>query len=82
MQESFGAKDSQMMEYLRLVKQTMNQFLKVKVVQVAREQNWHVDSLITLTSSLTEEESRLIKVELVAKPSINAKVGVSMMAMA
>ena len=82
MQESFGAKDSQMMEYLRLVKQTMNQFLKVKVVQVAREQNWHVDSLITLTSSLTEEESRLIKVELVAKPSINAKVGVSVMAMA
>lgn len=71
-----------MMEYLRLVKQTMNQFLKVKVVQVAREQNWHVDSLITLTSSLTEEESRLIKVELVVKPSINAKVGVSMMAMA
>ena len=82
MQGSFEAKDSQMMEYLRLVKQTMNQFLKVKVVQVAREQNWHVDSLITLTSSLTEEESRLIKVELVAKPSINAKVGVSMMAMA
>ena len=82
MQGSFEAKDSQMMEYLRLVKQTMNQFLKVKVVQVARERNWHVDSLITLTSSLTEEESRLIKVELVAKPSINAKVGVSMMAMA
>ena len=82
MQGSFEAKDSQMMEYLRLVKQTMNQFLKVKVVQVAREQNWHVDSLITLTSSLTEEESRLIKVELVVKPSINAKVGVSMMAMA
>ena len=82
MQGSFEAKDSQMMEYLRLVKQTMNQFLKVKVVQVAREQNWHVDSLITLTSSLTEEESRLIKVELVAKPSINAKVGVLMMAMA
>ena len=82
MQGSFEAKDSQMMEYLRLVKQTMNQFLKVKVVQVAREQNWHVYSLITLTSSLTEEESRLIKVELVAKPSINAKVGVSMMAMA
>ena len=82
MQGSFEANDSQMMEYLRLVKQTMNQFLKVKVVQVAREQNWHVDSLITLTSSLTEEESRLIKVELVVKPSINAKVGVSMMAMA
>ena len=82
MQGSFEAKDSQMMEYLRLVKQTMNQFLKVKVVQVAREQNWHVDSLITLTASLTEEESRLIKVELVVKPSINAKVGVSMMAMA
>ena len=82
MQGSFEAKDSQMMEYLRLVKQTMNQFLKVKVVQVAREQNWHVDSLITLTSSLTEEESRLIKVELVVKPSINAKVGVSIMAMA
>ena len=63
-----------------MVKQIMNQFLKVKVVQVARGQNWHVDSLATLASSLIEEEPRLIKVDLVAEPSIDARVGVSMVA--
>lgn len=70
------------MEYLRLVKQTMNQFPNVKVVQVARGQNRHADSLATLASLLTEEVPQLIKVELVAKPSINARVGVSVVAMA
>ena len=44
----------------------MNQFLKAKVVQVARGHNRHVDSLATMVSSLTEEVPRLIKVELVA----------------
>ena len=44
-----------MMEYLRLAKQIMNQFLKAKVVKVAKGQNWHADSLATLASSLTEE---------------------------
>ena len=58
----------------------MNQFLKVKVVQVTRGQNWHADSLATLASSLIEEEPRLIKVDLVAEPSIDARVGVSMVA--
>ena len=38
-QESFKAKDPRMMEYLRLVKQIMDHFLSVKVVQVARGQN-------------------------------------------
>ena len=36
MQGSFEAKDPRMMEYLWLVKLNMNQFLNVKVVQVAR----------------------------------------------
>ena len=39
MQGSFEARDPQMMEYLRVVKQVMNQFFKAKVVQVARGQN-------------------------------------------
>ena len=63
-----------------MVKQIMNQFLKVKVVQVARGQNWHADSLATLVSSLIEEEPRLIKVDLVVEPSIDARVGISMVA--
>ena len=58
-----------MMEYLQLVKQTMNCFLSVRVFQVARGQNWHTNSLATLASSL-------IKVELVVEPSISAGVGV------
>ena len=39
--------------------------------------NRHVDSLATLVSSLTEEVPRLIKEKVVAEPSINARVGVS-----
>ena len=82
MQGNFEAKDPWMMEYLQLVKQTMNQFLKAKVVQVARGQNWHANSLATLASSLTEEVPQLIKVELVAEPSIDARVGVLVVAIA
>ena len=37
-----------MMEYLQLVKQIMNRFQKVKVVQIDRGHNWHADSLATL----------------------------------
>ena len=65
-----------MMEYLRLVKQTMNRFLSVRVFQVARGQNLHTNSLATLASSLIKEVPRLIKVELVVEPSISAGVGV------
>ena len=53
---------------------------EAKVVQVARGQNRYVDSLATLVSSLTEEVPWLIKVELVAEPSINIRVGVSVVA--
>ena len=38
-QGRFEAKDPRMMKYLRLVKQTMDQFPSVKLVQVARGQN-------------------------------------------
>ena len=38
-QESFKAKDPRMMEYLRLVKQTMDRFLSAIVVQIAKGQN-------------------------------------------
>ena len=47
---------------------------------MARGQNRHGDSLATLASSLTKEVPRLIKVEVVAKPSIDAMVGVSVVA--
>lgn len=59
----------------------MNQFQKVRVVQIARGQNGHADSLATLASSLTEAVSRLIKVEVVAEPSIDARVNVAMVTM-
>ena len=62
-----------MKAYLELVKQTISNFCTVKVIQVARAQNRHVDSLATLASSITEEIPRLIRVELIPKPSI--KVG-------
>ena len=80
MQGSFETKDPQMMEYLRLLRQIMSQFLKANVAQVARGQNRYANSLATLGSSLIEEVPRLIKVELVANPSINAGVGVSVIA--
>ena len=54
-QGSFEAKDPRMMEYLRLVKQTIDRFLSIRVVQVARGQNQHTDSLATLASSSIEE---------------------------
>ena len=56
-------------------------FLSVRVVQVDRGQNRQADSLATLASSSTKGIPRLIKVELVAKPSISAEVGVSLVAM-
>ncbi|XP_075655143.1 uncharacterized protein LOC142625350 [Castanea sativa] len=78
MQGSFEAKDARMMEYLRLVKQTINQFQKVKVVQITRGQNQHADSLAMLAFPLTEEVPRLIKVDVVAELIIDAKANVSM----
>ena len=47
---------------------------------MAKGQNRHANSSAILASSLTKEVPRLIKVELVAKPSINAGVGVSVVA--
>ena len=66
------------MEYLRVVRQVMNQILKEKVIQVARGQNRHADYLATLVSSLTKEVPRLIKVKLVVEPSkrICSNVGI------
>ena len=48
------------------------------MVQIAQGQNRHADSLATLASSLTEEVPQLIKVEVVAEPSIDARVNISM----
>ena len=70
-QGSFKAHDSQMKEYLRVLKQVMGKFCTVKVVQVARGQNRHANSLATLGSAMTEDVPRIIKVELITEPSIN-----------
>ena len=63
------------------MKQTMDRFFSVKMVQMARGQNRHANSLATLTSSSTEGIPQLIKVELVAEPSISAGAGVLLVAM-
>jgi len=47
---------------------------------VAGGQNRHANSLATLASSLIEEVPQLIKVEVVAEPSIDAGVDVSVVA--
>ena len=69
-QRSFEARDPRMKAYLELAKQAMSNFCTVKVIQVARAQNRHADFLATLASSIVEEIPRLIRVELVPKPSI------------
>ena len=48
---------------------------------MARGQNRYEDSLVTLASSIIKGVPRIIKVELVAEPNINAAIGVSMVAM-
>ena len=60
-----------MKAYLQAIKQIISKFCTVKVAQVGRAQNKHVDSLATLASSTIKEVSRLIKAELIRKPSIN-----------
>lgn len=60
-----------MKAYLKLAKLAISNFCLVKVIQVARAQNRHADSLTTLASSIAKEIPRLIKVELVPEPSIN-----------
>ena len=59
-----------MKAYLDLVKQVIDDFCMVKVIQVSRAQNKHADSLTTLASSIANDIPRLIKVEVVPKPSI------------
>ena len=51
-QGSFKTRDSQMKEYLQVVKQVMGKFCMVKVTQVARGQNRHANSLATLASAM------------------------------
>ena len=60
-QGSFEARDSWMKEYLRVVKQVMGKFYTMKVVQVARRQNKHADSLSP--GPYSANHSRTIKKE-------------------
>ena len=50
----------------------MGKFYTTNVIQVAWGRNRHADSLATLASAMTEDITRQIKVELIAKPSISA----------
>ncbi|XP_030924958.1 uncharacterized protein LOC115951992 [Quercus lobata] len=69
-QGSFEARDPLIKAYLDLAKQVMDDFCTVKVIQVARAQNRHADSLATLASSITKDIPQLIRVELVPESSI------------
>lgn len=66
-----------MINYLRLVKQTMSWSQKVSLIQIAWGQSRHADSFSTLASLLTKEVPRLIKVEVEKQPSIDVKMNVS-----
>ena len=79
-QGSFEAKDPRMINYLQLVMHIINQFQKVKVVQITKGQNRHANSLAILASSLTEDVPWLIKVEVMAEPSIDLRVNVLIIA--
>ena len=70
MQGSFEARDSRMKEYLQVVKRVMGKFFTAKVVQVARGQNRHADSLATLASATTKDVPRIIKVELITNQAL------------
>ena len=52
----------------------------MRLVQISRGQNRHVDSLATLASSLTDEVPPQIKVEVVKEPNIDPKVNVLVVA--
>ena len=54
----------------------MSEFCTAKLAQVTQGQNRLADSLAMLASSMTEDMPQLIKVELIAEPSINMAVGV------
>ena len=68
---SFKARDYQMNEYLKVVKQVMGKFCTTNVIQITRGRNRHANSLATVASAMTEDIPRLIKVELVTELSIN-----------
>ena len=70
---SFEARDSRMKAYLSAAKQIIGRFGTVKVAQVGRAQNRHVDSLATLASSSIENIPQLVKIELIREPSIEVK---------
>ncbi|XP_075653974.1 uncharacterized protein LOC142624325 [Castanea sativa] len=72
-QGNFEAKDPRMIEYLRLVKQMMSNFVTVKIEHIAQGQNRHADSLVTLASLIADEVPQLIRVELVSEPSITTR---------
>nr|XP_023919270.1 uncharacterized protein LOC112030837 [Quercus suber] len=69
-QGSFEARDPRMKAYLCAAKLIISKFVSVKVSQVGRAQNRHADSLAALASSSVEDVPRLIRVELIAEPSI------------
>ena len=69
-QGNFEARDPRMKAYLDLVRQVMDGFCTMKVIQIARAQNRHANSFAMLASSISKYIPRLIRVELVPEPSI------------
>nr|XP_023892690.1 uncharacterized protein LOC112004688 [Quercus suber] len=69
-QGHFEARDPRMKVYLHVAKQIMGEFVTVKISQVGLVQNRHVNSLAALASSNIEDVPRMIRVELIAEPSI------------
>lgn len=59
---SFKAKDSRMVEYLRLVGHMISKFQNAKIIQISKGQNRHAGSLATLASSLNIEIPQLITI--------------------
>ena len=59
-----------MKAYLDLVKQVIDGFCTVKVIQVSRAQNRHTNSLATLASSIANDIPRHLRVELILEPNI------------
>ena len=67
---SFEARDLRMAEYSKLVSTLRAYFQRVKVSQIFRGQNSHVDSLATLASSMDDYVPCIILVEVLNHPSI------------
>ena len=66
----YMARDERMAAYLLKVQQTMTNFNTIRVVQIGRNLNSHVDALATLASVLSADSRWFIPIETLTSPSI------------